>query len=300
MWDFFKERATTITAILLGLMLTGMLSMRLEKPEIGEVVETGLQNTVSPIQQSYQKTTGHINSIWDDYIALVGLRQENQNLRNQISALQEELNLHINSSIQFNLLREQLKFQEEDPRPKVFAEVVGESLDNFHHTLLINKGARDGIRRNYPVVLREGVVGRVQAVSDDQAMVELITDRRHRFQVIIQRTRERAIVRGAENGLDLSAEDKGLVMGMGGNEMQVGRIRMLADVQKGDRVVTSGLGGIFPKGLLVGTITNVYHESHELFQTAEVAGAVDFSKIEGVFVMLKDPRDQNLPLFTQQ
>jgi rod shape-determining protein MreC len=80
--------------------------------------------------------------------------------------------------------------------------------------------------------------------------------------------------------------------------MALERIRMLADVQRGDRIVTSGLEGIFPKGLPVGTVISVEREKHELFQLAEIKPAVDFRKIEGVFVILRDRRGGDYPMFT--
>jgi len=225
------------------------------------------------------------------------VKQENERLKQQVKALEEQLNQYVNASVQFNLLREQLQFLEENPERKVFAEVIGESVDNFHDVLLINKGQLAGIKRNFPVVLREGVVGRVQSVTATQALVELIVDRRHKFPVTLQRSRERTVVQGTGGGLEIRAPDGGIVRGTG-DSLRLERIRMLADVEKGDRVVTSGLDGIFPKGLLVGTVISVNREKHELFQTAEIQPVVDFRKLEGVFVILKERRSVDFPLFT--
>ena len=73
---------------------------------------------------------------------------------------------------------------------------------------------------------------------------------------------------------------------------------MLTEIEAGDSVITSGLDGIFPKGLLVGTVTSVGREKHDLFQVAEVAPVVDFSRIEGVFVILRDRRAGAYPMFS--
>jgi rod shape-determining protein MreC len=239
-----------------------------------------------------------VTGLFQNYIALVNLAQENERLRLQVQAQQEELNHYVNSSVQFNLLRDQLGFLEGNPERKVFAEVTGESVDNFHHVLLINKGRQAGIRRNYPVVLREGVVGRVQSVTATQSVVQLILDRRHSFPVLIQRSRERMVVQGEGGNLRLLPQDRGIVAGTG-DGLRMQRIRMLADVEVGDRVITSGMAGIFPKGLLVGTVASVGRERHELFQSAEIKPVVDFNKIEGVFVVLRDAAEPDHPLFTQ-
>ena len=253
-----------------------------------------------PFQAAFAKTAGAIRGLFDRYVYLVNVKEENEQLKVRTQALEEELNHYINSSIQFNLLREQLKFKEDDPKRRVYAEVIGESADNFHHTLLINKGHLAGIRRNYPVVLREGVVGRVQSATALQAIVQLVVDRRHRFPVIIQRSRERLILEGSGSGaLRLAAPDRGIVLGQG-SQLRMERIRMLADVRQGDRVVTSGLAGIFPKGLLVGVITAVSRERHELFQTAVILPVVDFNRIEGVYVITRDPGDPQQPFFSER
>jgi rod shape-determining protein MreC len=278
-------------------VLLVLLSLRWRDPQQGWMLDEVIQALAYPVVAAYHGVTQGVGDLVKRYVYLIDVEQENRGLKLQVQALEEELNHHVNGSIQFTLLREQLKFLEESPETKVFAEVIGESVDNFHHVLLINKGSLSGIRRNFPVVLREGVVGRIQSVTAAQAVVELITDRRHRFPAIVQRTRNRAVVNGEEDGLRLSSPDRGVVYGLG-RELQLNRVRMLADVQAGDRVVTSGISGIFPKGLLVGTVRHVYRERHELFQSADIEPAVDFNQIEWVFVMLRDPRDEDYPQFT--
>jgi rod shape-determining protein MreC len=298
MLNLIRRRILLISFGVVLATLMALLSLRWRDPEQGWLIDEVIQALAYPVTASYHGVVQGAGTLIDRYSHLVHVEQENERLRLQVQALQEELNHHINGSIQFNLLREQLKFLEENPETKVFAEVIGESVDNFHHVLVINKGSLAGIRRNFPVVLREGVVGRIQSVTATQALVELITDRRHRFPGLIQRTRERAIVGGDEDRLRLSTPDRGMVYGTG-RDLQLNRVRMLADVQPGDRVVTSGLSGIFPKGLLVGTISNVYRERHELFQSADIEPVVDFNKIEWVFVILRDSRDEDYPQFTR-
>lgn len=297
MTQWIKRNAVVVSLGVVLVALVALLGLRSRQPDPGRLLAETLQAAAYPFQAGYHRATTAVEQWVERYVWLVNLKQENERLRMQIQALREELNHHINGSIQFNLLREQLQFLEEDPENKVFAEVIGESVDNFHHTLVINKGYTSGIRRNFPVVLREGVVGRIREVTATQSLVELIVDRRHRFPALVQRTRERMVVEGDEDTLRLVPRDRGVVYGLG-RGLQMDRIRMLADVNEGDRVVTSGLAGIFPKGLHVGTVTNVSREQHELFQTAELRPAVNFNEIEWVFVILKDRQDPDYPLFT--
>jgi rod shape-determining protein MreC len=297
MLDLIKRNRVLVSACTVLSLLAVLLSLRWSNPGYARWIDEALHVVAYPFQAAYQKTTGGISSAISHYVYLVNVKEENDRLKQQIQAVQEEMNQYVNSSIQFNLLREQLGFLEETPERKVWAEVVGASADNFHNILLINKGHQAGIRRNYPVVLRQGVVGRIESVTALQAVVELIVDRRHRFPVLVQRTRDRLQARGKSGDLELQSQDRAMAFGQG-TGINVDRIRMLSDIQVGDRVITSGLEGIFPKGLLVGEITQIGREKHELFQVAEVKPVVDFSRIEGVFVILKDRRSADYPLFS--
>lgn len=300
MLELIKRNRLLFSAAGILILLIVLLSVRSRDPSDARVIDETLSAVAYPFQTVFTKTADGISGLFERYVYLVNLKEENDQLRLRNQALEEELNHYINSSIQFNLLREQLKFKEDDPKHRVYAEVIGESVDNFHHVLLINKGGSAGIRRNYPVVLREGVVGRIQSATALQSVVQLIVDRRHRFPVIIQRSRERLILEGGGSGsFRLMAPDRGIVLGQG-DHLQMERIRMLADVQQGDRVITSGLAGIFPKGLLVGVVTGVSRERHELFQTAQIQPVVDFNKIEGVYVITRDESDPEQPFFSGQ
>ena len=299
MLELIKRNRLLFSAAGVLVLLVLLLSLRWSNPGNARFIDESVFAISYPLQSAYHRVTTSMRSVFEHYVALVHLKEENDRLTLRVTALEEELNHHINSAIQFSVLREQLGFLEENPERKVFAEVIGESASSLYQLLLINKGLLAGIRRNYPVVLREGVVGRIQSASAMSAVVELITDRRHRFPVIIQRSRDQLETAGEGGSLRLVAQDRGVVFGLG-DEMRMNRIRMLADVQQGDRVVTSGLAGIFPKGLLVGTVTNVTRERHELFQTAEIRPAVNFRKIEGVFVIIRDEKDITRPLFTDQ
>ena len=298
MINLLKRRILIISLGLVLVALTVLLTLRTREPETGWWIDEVAQAVAYPFLSAYRGVSAILSDVMTHYVYLANVQQENERLRLQVQALQEELNHHIDGAVQFNLLREQLEFLEDSPDTKVFAEVIGESADMFHHTLVLNKGSWSGIRRNFPVVLREGVVGRIQSVTALQSTVELITDRRHRFPALVQRSRERLVSTGAGEELRLVAPDRGLVYGLG-QDLRLNRVRMLADVQRGDRIVTSGLSGIFPKGLMVGTVANVQREQHELFQSAEIDPAVDFNRIEWVFVILRDTNVEERPLFTE-
>ena len=159
-------------------------------------------------------------------------------------------------------------WQSEHPYSSQLAQVYARGPSSWFKTVLINKGEDDGVTKDMAVVTSEGVVGRVIEVSADTAKVLLIIDTNSAVDVILQRTRAQGILEG-------KIEDACILKYVQKNE----------EVQAGDKVITSGLGGIFPKGLVVGTVTNVDRRRPGIFQYIEVAPAVDLSRLEEVLIL---------------
>ena len=228
----------------------------------------------SPILRVFHQTQTQITLVIDKYFYLVNLKEENERLQKRLVLLEQELFFYIEESVKYHRLKTQLEFARKNTLSTQFTEVIGQSLDSYHRTLFISLSRSEGIKRNYAVMLQEGVVGRVQSVSESHSSVQLILDQRMRFPAMIQRTRGKGLIFGTHDGIELR---------------QISRREKL---KIGDRIITSGLSGIFPKGLLVGTIYNIQSENHSLFQIAQIKPAVNFEKIEGVFVVA----NQNLSL----
>ena len=241
-----------------------------------------IQTVSYPFQSGIHYLVNTIDGWWDGYVMLIGTRQENQQLRDEVAELKERLNQSLENSVQYKRLRGQLLFAKRQPDRKVFAEIIGESVDNIHQMRLVNRGSRHGLKRNFSAILKEGLVGRVQSVTPFQSNLQLITDFRSRVPALIQRNRGRGLIYGTQTGLEMR------------------QINRRAEVKKGDRVITSGLGGLFPKGILIGNIVEVKRQPHELFQTASIETAVDLSRMEEVFIIISGPYPQGSPLFTDQ
>jgi len=157
------------------------------------------------------------------------------------------------------------------------ASVIGVDSSAWFRTVLLDRGERDGVKRGMAVVTPQGVVGHVVAASSHAAKVLLLIDNSSAVDVTVERSRARGIVEGErENFCAL----KYVVHG--------------DDVQVGDRLVSSGMGGFFPKGLPVGNVTEISPEKHGLFQRAIVQPSVDFNKLEEVFVILELSPQQKL------
>ena len=261
-----------IIATFIGLFFMMSYTHKNKSSSLQKVVHT----LTYPIHASSNSIATTFKSFWNSYISLVDLKERNKILNKQIQDMEEKMNQHIENSVQFIRLRDQLLFASKKITEKIFAEIIGESIDNNHHISIINRGSNQLVKRNYVVLRKEGLVGRVQSVSPFQSSVQLITDHRSRVPALIQRNRIRGLIYGTYEGLEMR------------------QINQHANIKIGDRVITSGLGGLFPKGLLIGWVKEIRHQKHELFKTATLDIAVDFNQIEEVFVIVPSKTDSHL------
>lgn len=277
MFDLIKRYRLLIFVFLI-LLSSLIFLFQTGRYQKGSQFESITQTITYPFQLAVHEVVSYIQGIADSYFYLVELNEENKELRQQIASLNEELDYYVEESIQYHRLKVQLDFAKQNPGRKVFTEVIGESIDNFHKTIQLDRGSDDGIRRNFAVILKEGVVGKIQSVSPLKSTVQLIVDRRTRFPAILQRTRAKGLIYGTHDGLELR------------------RINLRADIKVGDRVVANGLSGLYPKGMMIGVVESIHHEDYELFQVAKLTPVVNFDKVEAAFVILKDPTILQKPL----
>jgi rod shape-determining protein MreC len=225
-----------------------------------------------PLQQGAQKVFLWVEGLGEHYIFLSRVQEENQKLKKAIVVLQEE-NLRLREGL---LAQERLKnlygLQSRYAIGSRVAQVYARDPSSWFSTFLINKGRVDGIAKDMAVVASAGLVGRVIEVSRGTAKVLLITDPNSALDVINQRSRSQGILEGKTDKICI-----------------LKYVHKSDDVQVGDPVITSGLGGIFPKGLIAGTVNRVEKKYPGLFQYVEVTPAVDLSKLEEVLVLGEFP-----------
>ena len=227
-----------------------------------------IQTVTYPFQASVQSAVSNITNLLNSYIFLIDVNEENNRLKQQLLDMEEKLSEHIENSVQFRRLRDQMLFARKNPLEKIYAEIIGESSDNTHNIRFINRGRNQKVQRNYIVIRKEGLVGRIHSVSPFQSSVQLMIDHRNRVPALIQRNRVRGLIYGTQAGIEMR------------------QINQHAKIKIGDRVISSGLGGLYPKGILIGWVSEIRHEQHELFKTAILESAVDFNSIEEVFVII--------------
>jgi rod shape-determining protein MreC len=150
------------------------------------------------------------------------------------------------------------------------AQVVGQDVSGWFQSALLDRGQASQVRSGMPVVNDSGLVGLVTATTPGAARTMMLVDRRSAADGIVQRSRAR-----------------GMVQGTGSDHLQFVFMVRGDDVREGDLVITSGVGGVYPKGLRIGTVTSVQADRNQLLHTADVRPVVDFGRIEQVFVMLQ-------------
>lgn len=223
-----------------------------------------------PLQKMVAAPLDLARDAWSGYVALVGLREQNEDLRSQVADLREQ-NLQLREAlVASGRLQRIAEMRGDFETPMLPASVVGVDVSPWFRSVLVDRGREHDVRSGMPVVADTGVVGLVTATSEHAAKTMLLVDRQSAIDGIVQRSRARGIVRG--RGRD-RLEFEFVVRG--------------ADVQPGDVVITSGLGGVYPKGLRIGEVTEVAEAGDaDLIQRATLKPAVDLGLLEQVFVML--------------
>ncbi len=214
--------------------------------------------------------TGMISNVWDGYIALVDVREENLRLRAELQKSKALNNKYAEAVAINDRLTKLLGLKESLSAPNLTARIIGRDPSLWFKTLIIDRGSSDGVKQGMPVVTAEGIVGQIMSLSPHYAKVLLTIDPNSAIDVIVQRTRVQGIIKGNGSGYQLHYVLKNW------------------KISRGDTIVTSGLGGIFPEGLQVGTVTRVTESRRGMFQKIDIQPSVDFSQLEHLIIIMKE------------
>jgi len=274
MLDFVKKHKIKMFA---GIALLGSLifySLSLRHKEHANSFERTVLSLTTPVAGSVSRIDVFISSIWNDYLYLVNVRQENKRLRETITILNKRLVDNREAVVEHDRLKKLMGLKDILPVSTRAALVVGEDSSPWFRTVTIDRGEADGVREGMPVVASAGVVGRIVKVAHNSSRVLLLSDHASGIAAVVQRSRAR-----------------GVVMGKGGNICSLEFSQRGEDVRTGDVVLTSGIGGVFPKGLPIGEITMVKKGEYGIFQTVNIRPFVNISRLEEVLVVLQKSND---------
>lgn len=270
---FLFRRYTVLTFIILLLLIALVLmSLRVKQREGLDFFDAFLMELCSPFQQASTFVIKTVHGVFQNYIILIHLQRENAMLKQKIVELQRENSQMRETAYAHERLKGLLQFKEKNLSSVIAAEVIGQDPSSWFKSVTINKGEKDGIKKGMAVISPEGVVGQILKTAPYHSTVLLITDYSSAVDSIVQRTRAKSIVEGK-----------------GENRCQLKYLLRSEEVMIGDIAVTSGLGGNFPKGLMVGEIRKVDKKEHGIFQYAELVPSVDLTKLEEVLVIAESP-----------
>jgi rod shape-determining protein MreC len=269
MYRYLKEYRFYIILFLFILIPVIAIDTSTRAPRDYRFYDRVIVGITYPIQVTISWSLDKVVSSFQNYIYLwnthrdnLGLLEENRRLLYTIANLQETQQENVR-------LRKLLQFQEKFKLNTVVARVVAKDVSTEFRAIRINRGENAGIKKNMAVVNNEGVVGRVLRVSATTADVVTILDLLSAVDSIVERSRARGVVEGKTD--DTCALKYTL---------------RTDDIQPGDTLVSSGLGGIFPKGVPVGLVSTVNRKQYGITQEVEVKPTVDFSKLEEVMVII--------------
>jgi len=227
-------------------------------------------NLTLPLERMVTLPLWELRDLWGDYESLVGVREENERLRDRLARAEEENHQYREAILSSERFQKLSGFRAQREVPMVPANVIHQDLSSWFQSLIIDQGAAAGIRPGMPVITESGVVGLVAGTTPGASKVLLVVDPQSRVDAYIERTRARGTVRGTS-----------------GHECDFEYVLREESLEKGDVLLTSGLGTVYPKGLVVGRVASVDRKTSGLFLSAKIAPAVDFSRLEEVFVILE-------------
>lgn len=271
MFALLKRYRELILVAVLLLVPLGVFFAHAKQPPERSALDRGIVWLATPIEKVIGWVARTTLQAWSGYVALRGAREKAAELGHRVQDLEIERQQLLADRGEAERLRRLLSFAEvSQERRYLGARVIGVRLGTAGLQILtLDRGSDDGVSKSMPVVVADGVVGRVLAVAGHSADVLALTDRNSSIAVRVERTRARANVRGLGKP-DAAKLEYAL---------------RLEDMIEGDALVTSGTDGVFPRGLKVGKVTQLERSAHGLFQEARVVPAVDVTRVEEVLVV---------------
>lgn len=270
----FRNKLPLVLLIVVSIGLVVLMAISISSTRDLSFAESVIGDILSPVQTLFTNASNQIAGLFlyigefkdmrENYYDIVEEMEKYQDIELENDELRAE-NERLNKLLGFVEENEQFVI--------VGARVIGKDPDRWYGSLTIDRGRNDGVVNNMAVMTNDGLVGRVVETAANWSRVKILPDVSSSISAIVQRTRDGGIV-------------KGNISGTAGDEL----LRMIylptdSDAQVGDKVITSGFGDIFPKGLYIGTVVELYKNEYDSFVTAVVEANVDFYHIEEVLLV---------------
>ena len=267
----WRNRVLLTSGVLLILSLH-LISTGVHPGDLAARPQSIFLEVISPVTGAFTHLSDGASAISRDYLDLVHVRDENAHLRNELARVKSDQARLAELEVENRHLGELLALKDALGTNAIAANVIGSDANGLSRTLVLSSGTSAGLRPGMAVLANQGVVGKIIAVSPNASRVLLIDDHNSALDGFDQRSRARGIVAGlVDDGVILKYADRS------------------QDLRAGDTIVTSGLDGIFPRGLLVGAVQSVHREGPGLFLAVKITPAVDFRELEQVLILTQPP-----------
>jgi rod shape-determining protein MreC len=270
LWRFLTRGRRVLTALLVPFAaFVSVATSGRQAPGSGPL-EAAAATVLAPLQSGAASVSSWLGG-FGGYLPGAGLRRENEELRREVERLRREVQENREQVAAAARLERMLDFRTKTAFAMTAASVIGRDASGLYRTVLIDRGSADGVAHQLAVLSPDGVVGRVIKVFPHSALVLLVSDRSSGIDAIVQRTR-----------------DQGVVQGGGSSGCVLKYLDRSAEVEVGDAVVTSGMGGRFPKGVLIGQVSGI-NQGGDLFQSVDVRPSAGLDRLEEVWVVTGPP-----------
>jgi rod shape-determining protein MreC len=265
--------------ILVGVLFLQVLGLAVQVKRSGDAENTRLiriwaVGAITPFERGLVWVHDGSRNLWHNYFFLRGVRAENRELKAQIEQMRLEQVRLSEDAAQAHRLQQLLAFKEQYIAKTVAAQVIGSSGSDLSRSIYIDKGSNDGIGADMAVITVGGIVGKVLRVYPSTSLVLMINDQSSGVGAMLEKSRLQGVLRGTANG-----------------EVVLERVMSDEQVAVGETVLSSGGDQIFPKGLPVGTVSNV-SPGREMFLNIQVKPAADLSRLEEVLVVTQKQERQ--------
>ncbi len=267
-----KNRPALITVIVVFILIALMVMTSGDQNMSGG--ESVVGSILMPVQSGIYSVTDKIGNFFERVFAPSDLREENKTLREEIAQYKNDLNTLEELKKENERLKALLVFKDENTEYTVVtAKVTGKDSSNYFSIFTINRGVLDGVKQDMPVITEDGLVGRIIETGANWSKVMSIIDYDSGVSAIVELTRDNGVVQGTT--LSNTAEPL----------LEMDFLPFDADILPGYRVITSGLGGVYPKGLIIGDTVEITRSSDNSQEKAYVNPAVDFLHLEEVMII---------------
>lgn len=262
------KRLITLLSLLILLSLV-LMTINIKRDQTPFFFESLIVTIVSPVQAIYSQAVSSISGVFGNYFFIVNSARENKELRRDVNQLAHEKNELIERLKQYERVSKLIPEDGPEAEKLMIATVIGRDPTQWSKVLFIDKGTDQGVQDNLAVMTNAGVIGHIIQSTGRTSKVLLITDSRSAVDSLFQDSRV-----------------TGVVVGTGTNTVKMKYVPMNAEVKVGDPILSSGLGGIFPKGLRIGRVGDIIKMKQGLFQDITVNPSADFSRLEEVLVFM--------------